>query len=208
MSLKFSTFNARSLNDKTKILFIYDFITKYNVDVFFIQETHIHEMETVTFFKKTFVLYDIFITLTEGSSKGVAFCVKKDVGIVINSEFFDEENRIYGLEISVSNDKYCLVNIYSPNSVTYQNDFIESLHNLLLTKKNIIIGGDFNFEEDRLHEKNNNLNWKTFYKNYQLSEFEGSVKKLNIISCKTWTNGYHSSRIDSFYSQKHLGKKL
>ncbi len=50
--------------------------------------------------------------------------MKKDVGIVINSEFFDEENRIYGLEISLSNDKYCFVNIYSPNSVIFQNDFI------------------------------------------------------------------------------------
>ncbi len=59
MSLKFSTFNARSFNDETKILFIYDFITKYNVDVFFIQETHTHEMETITFFKKTFVILKV-----------------------------------------------------------------------------------------------------------------------------------------------------
>ena len=32
------------------------------------------------------------------------------------------------------------------------------------------------------------------------------MNKLNIINCKTWTNGYQSSRIDCFYFQKHLVK--
>ena len=32
------------------------------------------------------------------------------------------------------------------------------------------------------------------------------MNKLNIVNCKTWTNGYHSSRIDRFYTQKHLVK--
>ncbi len=39
-----------------------------------------------------------------------------------------------------------------------------------------------------------------------MSEFEWSVNKLNIINCKTWTNGYQSSRIDRFYTQKYLVK--
>ena len=206
MSLRVSTFNARSLNDKTKILFLYDFLIKYNVDVCFIQETLIHELDIVKFFRKTFVAYDLFITLTEGNFKGVAICVKKDVGLVVKSDFFDEENRIYGLDISFNNENFCFVNIYSPNSVAGQNDFIDFLHNFLLTKKNIILGGDFNYVEDRVHEKNNDYNWNCFFKNYNLCEFEWFVNYLNVANCKTWSNGYKSSRIDRFYTQNHLVK--
>jgi exonuclease III len=205
MAIKFSTFNINGINKK-KIYFLCDFLTKYNVDVCFLQETHLKEKEIIRFFKETLVTFDLYFTKTVNNSKGVAICIKRDVGIKFVSECFDNENRLHSVRLDINNNTFNFFNIYSPNLSVDQNDFIECLHNFMSGKKNIVLGGDFNYVEDRVSEKNNNNNWKDLYKNFNLKEIEWSVSGLDLKECCTWTNGHQSSRIDRIYCQDNLSK--
>jgi hypothetical protein len=206
-NINISTLNVRGFNRKSKVSFVYDFLLKYNIDILFIQETHVRDLNIIGFIKNTFNDYDFFFKATEENSRGVAIFVKKSDKVFINNEFFDNENRMYGIDVKISGFQFNLINIYSPNSPTSQNEFIETLHKILSGKKNIILGGDFNFMEDRVTERKNLVkNWHALYRNFNLCEFEWCVKNLKIKDSKTWSNGHQSSRIDRFYCDSSLSK--
>ena len=207
MALNISTLNIFSFNNKNKIMFIREFLDRKMIDICFIQETHIHDINIFNSVKETFSSYFFFSSLTTSNSRGVCIFVKKDKNIKIINEYFDCENRIHGIEVNFENTNLNFINIYAPNSSTSQCEFIQTLYTYLSSKKNIIIGGDFNYIEDREYEKKNNTYWKDFYKNFNLVEFEWSVPNLLKKDCYTWAKNENlKSRIDRFYCEKHLLK--
>ena len=204
MSFKISTINIFSFINKNKIMFIKDFLTQHNIDICFIQETHIDDAKTLDYIKEIYYSYDFFTTLTNGNSRGVGVFLRKERGIKILNEFFDCENRVHGIEVCINNKNYTFINIYSPTSSYSQCEFIQNLYSLLSSKKNLFLGGDFNFVEDREYERNNNNLWKTFYKNFNLCEFEWNVSSTPIKECYTWSKGLLKSRIDRLYCERYL----
>ena len=173
----------------------------------FLQETHMCDAETFKFIEKTFLTYNFYYScLTEKNSRGVAICMKKSEKFNDTKHFFDSDNRVYGLEISVNNQIYNLINIYSPNSCVEQNIFINSLYNILHKKTNIILGGDFNFMEERESENSNVKNWSLFFRHFNLEEF-GWMNGLEKKNCITWSNGHQFSRIDRMYASNQLVNK-
>ncbi len=58
-----------------------------------------------------------------------------------------------GLKWALKNTIFNFINIYAPNSSMSQCEFIQTLYTYLSSKKNIILGGDFNYIEDREYEK-------------------------------------------------------
>ena len=202
MILKISTLNIRGFNNKNKICFINDFLLEKNVDVCFMQETHINDQNTANFIKETFILFDVFFSLTKKSSGGVAIFIRKERGMNVLCEYFDSENRMHGVEVCLnSNGVFNFITIYAPNTYVCQNEFIQELYKYLSGKKNIILGGDFNFNfSNRENERSNIKNWKNFYNNFNLCEFEWCVPNTAIENCYTWSNGNNlKSRIDRFY---------
>ena len=162
MILKISTLNIRGFNNKNKICFINDFLLEKNVDVCFMQETHINDQNTANFIKETFILFDVFFSLTKKSSGGVAIFIRKERGMNVLCEYFDSENRMHGVEVCLnSNGVFNFITIYAPNTYVCQNEFIQELYKYLSGKKNIILGGDFNFNfSNRENERSNIKNWK------------------------------------------------
>jgi exonuclease III len=96
-NINISTLNVRGFNRKSKVSFVYDFLLKYNIDILFIQETHVRDLNIISFIKNTFDDYDFFFKATEENSRGVAIFVKKSDKVLINNEYFDNENRMYGI---------------------------------------------------------------------------------------------------------------
>jgi len=207
MALIISTLNIFSFNNKNKIMFIREFLDKNRIDICFIQETHIHDINIFNNVKETFSSYEFFSTLTTTNSRGVCIFIKRERNIKIMNEYFDCENRMHGIEVSFENTTFNFINIYAPNSSTSQCEFIQTLYTYLSSKKNIILGGDFNYIEDREYEKKNNTYWKDFYKNFNLVEFEWSVPNLLKKDCYTWAKNENlKSRIDRFYCEKYFVK--
>ena len=137
-------------------MFICEFLDRNKIDICFLQETHIHDINIFNTVKETFSSYDFFSSLTTSNSRGVCIFVKKDKNIKIIIEYFDCENRLHGIEVKFEHTNFNFLNIFAPNSSTGQCEFIQTLYTYLSSKKNIIIGGDFNYIEDREYEKKNN----------------------------------------------------
>ena len=90
--------------------------------------------------------------------------------------------------------------------------FIEELILFISNKRNLIIGGDFNFVEDNFFDRcyvkeNTRTNlcrhqklWISFFKTLRLKE---SYLDRNGFGM-TWSNGIQSSRLDRFYYKKEV----
>ena len=82
------------------------------------------------------------------SVEEVGILVRKNRGMTVNSVCYDFDNRIIGLELNISNYVCNIFNIYAPNGVQDQNDFIDNLCEIITSKKKVILGGDFNAVEN------------------------------------------------------------
>ena len=201
MSVKLASINILSFNDQNKVEFIRDFLDKYYIDICFIQETHVKDTHNMQIIKDKLYSYDIYSTLTNAYSAGVAILVRKEKGFKVLKEYFELDNRLHGVEICINKVNFNFINIYTPNSSENQCEFVNDLHTIIGSKKNIILGGDFNYIEDREHDKSNNKKWKNFYKNFNLCEFEWNIPNVNIKDAYTWSKGNLKSRIDRFYCE-------
>jgi hypothetical protein len=68
-------------------------------------------------------------------------------------------------------------------------NLLKNLHAIIGSKKNIILGGDFNYIEDRNYDKKNTKKWNNLYKNFNLCEFEWNIPSINIKDAYTWSKG-------------------
>jgi exonuclease III len=137
MALIISTLNIFSFNNKHKIVFIREFLDKNRIDICFIQETHIHDINILNNVKETFSSYEFFYTLTTTNSRGVCIFIKRERNIKIMNEYFDCEKRMHGIEVSFENTTFNFINIYALNSSTSQCEFIQTLYKYL-SSKNIL----------------------------------------------------------------------
>ena len=206
------SFNIRGINNLEKILYLRDKLESGKVEVCFLQETHLDSKKSLSSLEKNIGDYKVFTNLCENKSKGVAILVKNNL-VVENFSF--EEDRYVALDLFFEKKIYNLVNIYCPNRINEQIEFIEKLDVLISKKKNIILGGDFNSVEDNSVDRigsssykevsKNQKSWNKFYKFHDLIEIKN---KNNISNQMTWTNGVHSSRIDRFYSKHTVFESL
>ena len=212
--VKLSTLNIRGLNSKEKVLYLSEVLNTCHIDICFLQETHIHNKRELNFLEETLFRYEVKTMLCETKSKGVAILVKKADYIKINSFEFDDENRIFCVNVNIYNYEFNLVNVYAPNLSSEQNLFVEKLYDYVCNKKKLILAGDFNFvldKKDREGDNNNNMNdksniknWKKFYKVLDLYEIDNKEKTNQINSMMSWTNGFQSSRIDRIYNKNDV----
>ena len=80
------------------------------------------------------------------------------MGILLNKNFCfklisearDTDGRLLCLDIDLADSKYRLINVYMPNKPANRRDFINDLEGYLITPREIILGGDFNFVEDSI----------------------------------------------------------
>ena len=85
------------------------------------------------------------------------------------------------------------------------------MYNILLSKKNVLLAGDFNAvtkKKDRISSNERNLKgfeleWKKFFKNFRLEEINYSLSLANDEKM-TWHNNGSASRIDRVYLSKNF----
>ena len=209
--------NINGLNEGMKAEYFKDYLSKNNVQLCFIQETHFDSIEKVNEIKALFNDYNVCCTMGESKTRGVAILIRKSLNITIKNTSQDFESRIINLEIEIEKENYNLVNIYAPNTEYEQIEFINYLYSFLLSKKNVILAGDFNAVthiKDRTNLKgeskklkNFEIEWKKLYKNFKLSEIN-YAHVLERSQKYTWTNGSCSSRIDRIYVSDNLNIKI
>ena len=207
--LRISTLNCQGLNKLNKILLIKDMLRVEKVDIGFLQETHIAHDENRCNLVKHLHDYNVFCELSEDKTRGVAIIIKKTLNLKVEN-FRAYNNRCISLDIKMDGRSFNLFNVYAPNLPEEQISFIEDLTVYIANKRHVVLGGDFNFVEDNLLDRNNvekNTNnklcrhqkiWIRFLRTFRLRECFLDRKRF-ADNTMTWSNGIQSSRIDRFY---------
>jgi len=85
---------------------------------------------------------------TSTESKGTAILIKPGLNCKINSFKHDHIGRNIILDVSLNNIELRLISVYAPNNVKERKDFFKSLQIHLMSKKYVILAGDFNCVEN------------------------------------------------------------
>lgn len=96
------------------------------------------------------------------------------------------------------------MNIYSPNTISEQKDFVEEVCEISWSTANRIILGDFNFSLEGNNNYSNKKKREIWNKFFELSE---TSEISNIDYQATWISGNNQSRIDRIYASDNLKKK-
>ena len=210
--IKIGTVNCQGLNRVEKLLHLRDRLRFQKVDISFLQETHLDNEKNLDSLIEHLSDYHVFSELSDSKARGVAILVKKSLDCKIGRIHYYSE-RIMSVEVIMKRKTVNFVNVYVPNLPDEQISFIEDLTLFISNLKNIILGGDFNFVEDNLLDRNNvkeNLRtqllrhqklWIRFLRTMRLRECKLDREKF-VDGCMTWSNGIQSSRLDRFYHEK------
>ena len=212
--------NTRGLGDKQKRRTILKWIQSNHSKkegIIFLQETHTTKLSELIW-QRDWNGQAFFSHGTCGS-RGVAILIPKCLNITVNNITSDNFGRLLILDCTLNDEKFILVNIYSPTK-DCQQDQIQLLNDLrkLLsdcTDQNLIIGGDFNTflnsDLDKYGGRNENIS------NYakQIIEFNIEFNLIDIWRVLnpdkkryTWRghtrSGHVFSRLDFWLISTHL----
>ena len=202
--LRLCSLNSRGLN-KAKLSVIFDYIQFQQIDVCFLQETHINSKEDLLEIESEAKLYNYssFFTINHDKTKGVGFFIKSIYCMHANMNLLFNQSRIISVDIHFKTEIIKLINVYAPNAHKDQFCFIEELFKLIpSTHSRMIVAGDFNFNfHDSKNEKLSiRVQWMKFRNLYNLYE----VRMRAGMDSKTWRSGMNSSHIDYFFVSKNL----
>lgn len=196
-NLFIASLNCRGLSIE-KAHQIYDLFKLYKIDILLIQETHICSQKEVEDYENIFYDLNCNFPLSESKKRGVGILSKNELFI---SNFGFWENRILFCDFKFKKEIFTVVNIYAPNGISEQVEFIEEIYKLGLNRKNnLIFGGDFNCEFERIQfeKPGKNLNeWLNLIKVFEFENIDCSLNKKF-----TWLSGARKSNIDRFLIKK------
>ena len=152
LKIKTLSLNVRGIRAFEKRKSIFNWLTKQNSDICFLQETY-STKEIENQWKKQWS-GDIYFAHGSNHSPGVAILIRKSLDFKLKSIRSDEEGRYLILETTIQDVSFLLVNIYAPNTTTKQSLFFQTLSELICDEGykdsdyKIILGGDLNVTMD------------------------------------------------------------
>ena len=157
MSLKICSINVNGFRDSSKFKNKRDTILaewrKGRIDLAFLQETHIvSKSEEKRYFKNWD--WKAFSSFGSNRARGGSTLISKFLGYKVVRNEHDWEGRCIFLDIDIADYKFWVINIYAANNASERKKFFRDMDVILLTRRQIIWGGDFNcFENLALDRK-------------------------------------------------------
>ena len=209
MKYKIATLNIRGMRaDRSKASILKELLTLHRIDILFLQETHIIDINQSNSVFRGFN-YKVFNSFGEPHSCGVSILVSLSINCEFIHLYHDRAGRIVYIDITLDGHPLRLINIYGPNNPKERRIFINRFEQLLSVNKPILLGGDFNFVESATLDKNND--------NISLGghrEINSIKKDFDIIvpfrtrfpskRAYTWSGRGVYCRLDRFYISKKL----
>ena len=144
--LKIMTLNVRGLAEPIKRKGLNIYLKDEEIDIAAIQETFMDEKNEKTL-EFSYGQGKIYQSLGSNHSSGIAFLFAKNLDITVHNTYKDTEGKLLILKATIANKPFLLVNIYSPNNITEQKKFYDTVYSKiddLYTDDTIIICGDYN----------------------------------------------------------------
>ena len=137
--LSFNTQGLQGLNKRTDVL---EFLKDKKYQIYCLQDTHFTD-EDVEKLKDQWG-QNYILSNFKSNARGVAILIGKDVEIEIHKQIIDEDGNYIILDITISNQRLTLINLYGPNNdnpMFFQNiaDHIDNIPN-----DKYIVCGDYN----------------------------------------------------------------
>ena len=197
--------NCNGLSSMTKLETIKRFADDLRYEILFLQETHVSDLKNKLIFE---TLFNVKSYWSPGGrkSRGVVIFVKNTAPIKVDNFSNDFEGRILKVNITYADTAFCLVNVYLPNITSLRSEKIRELHDWLVTDRILVLGGDFNFVEDRDLDK---LGGDALNGSHGIKAWRELASKFNLIDtfrtlfASRRKFSYHKNnvhtRIDRFY---------
>ena len=135
--------NVRGLRNRLKRRSIFCFLKDQNCDVFFLQET-CSEPNDENIWKSEWG-GDMFFSHGSIHSRGVCILLNPSLNCIVKNIHKDQIGRIISIDLNFNAKNLSFCNVYAPNDLQQQQEFIHSLNTYLMSNtdvENLIIGGD------------------------------------------------------------------
>lgn len=189
--IRIITLNVRGLKNARKRKMVYEFLLCYNFDICLVQEAHLKDEGDVVVFTEEWRGGEASWSIggVHGTGVGV-LCGNK--GIRIMESYTVIQGRVMVVDVEKNGTQCRIINVYAQVEHGLRRDLFQKLDTCFLTKKDIIVGGDFNCS---LEKEKCSLPFKTFIKKYELIDVMGKLQGKQV--GYTWKNSRGAkSRLD------------
>ena len=204
--IRIITINCNGLREPYKISYLKSMLENDRIDVCFIQETHIDNINLGNLVERK-LNFKCFWSFTDNSrNKGVGILINKHFDCHISNFQFDNFGRFVLVDININDFDFRLISIYAPNANVERKLFFEEIYHLFLSTKPIIFGGDFNCVLNLDLDKMGGNPEKGNDGSYQLKNI---LNDYNLVDCYrkkypnsrefTWSSQGVSCRLDRIY---------
>ena len=159
-SCKILSLNVRGIREATKRRGIFSYLKDEKASFYFLQEIYSEITDEDVWENE----WGGEIILSHGSNRSRGVCVLIDplMKTKVDHSFKDNSGRIVLITIQFNNTKLSLCNIYAPNNLAEQVQFIQDLNCFLMDKSELttlIPGGDWNCTLSKI-DKSGGAKWK------------------------------------------------
>lgn len=214
MSFFLCTLNCNGLlNGPTRSELFSLYLTK-QISILLLQETHFNNINNVENLKSLFSTDKCYFSFGSNKSRGVGIVVLNS-NITVTKYYLDLEGRMVYIDITFNNIEYRIINIYAPNNEQERCQFFDDLYPFCITKKHLIIGGDFNCVLDVKLDK---IGGNSSYGQGGSEKIKQIVSDFNLVDSyrflypdnvkTTWCSSSVSCRLDRFYMSKLISDDI
>ena len=143
---KLLTLNVRGINKEGKRRSIFRYVKSKCTDICFLQETY-SSKDIEHIWRNQWGGHVIFSHGTK-HSKGVMILIRPGFNIDMDKIVCDKTGRYILIHARISNQNVLLLNLYSPNDMGEQLEFLKEIQNILVTENEtgfpMLVGGDMN----------------------------------------------------------------
>lgn len=136
------SWNVNGLNGQIKRAACLDLLRRRQVDVAFIQESHLKTQDTQRFANKFY--YVAASASLNSKTRGSLIVLKRSLSLNIVGKYGSEDGRVSYIKTIISGHKFAFISVYAPSQ--YEPDFFPKLTSVLaqLHDFSLILGSDMN----------------------------------------------------------------
>ena len=214
-TLNVTTLNVNGLLDYKCQFSLKSFCLQHKIDILFLQETHVSNLNFSQKVDNYFDLYKCFWNFGSNFSRGTAIFISHSIDCNVIKYHRDLDGRFQYVDVLINSIKYRLINIYCPNDSCERKEFLNDIYPFIMCNYNKIFAGDFNcIDKPKIDKKGGNLERGTdgsdlirnIVTDFELFDVYRFIEpnKVNV----TWNSKNVSCRLDRIYLSSTLKNSI
>ena len=158
-----ATLNVKGLLNVNSQFTLKQFCFSHNVDILFLQETHVHNLKIAKTLDTYFDHFKCFWNFGTNLSRGTAIFISHSLDFSVVKYHRDLDGRFQFVDVLIDGIPFRLINIYAPNNNVLRKEFFDDIYPFIMSKNMKILGGDFNcIDNPSIDKKGGNIEKGTY----------------------------------------------